>query len=60
MIKESFRESINNQGAMLLDYAYKHHFQTCKIYTDGDYSGADISKIRPQYSQLLHDAIQIY
>lgn len=25
--KESFRESINNQSAMLLDYAYKHHFQ---------------------------------
>ncbi len=47
-------ESIQNQKALLCDYAHKEGWQIYKIYVDEDYSGIDSH--RPQFLQLLQDA----
>lgn len=47
-------ESIQNQKALLLDYAHKEGWQIHKIYIDEDYSGIDSH--RPQFLRLLQDA----
>lgn len=44
-------ESIQNQRAMLLDYARQHGYEVAGIYTDEDYSGMDRS--RPGFNQLI-------
>lgn len=50
--KES--ESIQNQRAMLLDYARQHGYEVTGVYTDEDYSGMDRS--RPGFTRLIADA----
>ena len=34
-------ESIQNQRAMLLEYAQLHGYEVAEVYTDEDYSGMD-------------------
>ena len=48
--------SIQNQKAMLLDYAAQHSWTVYDIYSDDDYTGAD--RNRPQFQRLLKDAQQ--
>lgn len=47
-------ESIQNQKAMLVDYADKQGWEIWRIYSDDDYTGAD--RKRPEFSRLLEDA----
>lgn len=44
-------ESIQNQRAMLLDYARQHGYEVTHIYTDEDYSGID--RTRPDFNRML-------
>ena len=47
-------ESIQNQRAMLLEYARQHGHQVTHIYTDEDYSGID--RTRPGFNRLIQAA----
>lgn len=47
-------ESIQNQKAMLLDYAQRKGWEIHDVYCDEDYSGAD--KARPAFSRLIAEA----
>lgn len=44
-------ESIQNQRAMLLDYARQHGYEVTRIYTDEDYSGID--RTRPDFNRMI-------
>lgn len=46
--------SIQNQKALLLQYAIKQGWEIYHIYSDEDYTGAD--RRRPAFNQLLRDA----
>ena len=46
--------SIQNQKAMLLQYAMEHGWDVYNIYSDDDYAGAD--RKRPEFNRLLADA----
>lgn len=46
--------SIQNQKAMLLQYAEEQGWEVYRIYSDDDYTGSDRS--RPAFQQLLRDA----
>ncbi len=46
--------SIQNQKALLVDYAMEHDMAIYKVYSDDDYSGAD--KQRPAWNRMLKDA----
>lgn len=48
--------SIQNQKAMLLQYAEEQGWELYKIYSDDDYAGAD--RRRPEFNRLLQDAKQ--
>ena len=47
-------ESIQNQKAMLCEYALEHGWDIYNIYIDDDYTGAD--RNRPGFNKLLEDA----
>lgn len=49
-------ESIQNQKAMLADYARRQGWEISRIYSDDDYAGAD--RKRPEFNLLLEDARQ--
>ena len=46
--------SIQNQKAMLLQYAMEQGWDVYNIYSDDDYTGAD--RKRPEFNRLLEDA----
>lgn len=46
--------SIQNQKAMLLQYAMEQGWEVYNIYSDDDYTGSD--RKRPEFNRLLHDA----
>ena len=46
--------SIQNQKALLLQYADEHSWDIYSIYIDDDYTGAD--RKRPEFNRLLKDA----
>lgn len=46
--------SIQNQKAMLLQYAIEQGWEVYNIYSDDDYTGAD--RRRPEFNRLLEDA----
>ncbi|MDY3929501.1 MAG: recombinase family protein [Clostridia bacterium] len=46
--------SIQNQKAMLLQYAMEHEWEVYNIYSDDDYAGAD--RKRPEFNRLIKDA----
>jgi len=46
--------SIQNQKAMLIQYALEHGWEIYNIYSDDDYTGAD--RKRPEFQRLLADA----
>lgn len=46
--------SIQNQKAMLLQYAMEQGWELYNIYSDDDYTGAD--RRRPEFNRLLQDA----
>ncbi len=46
--------SIQNQKAMLLQYAMEQSWEVYRIYSDDDYTGAD--RRRPEFNRLLKDA----
>ena len=46
--------SIQNQKAMLLQYAMEQGWELYNIYSDDDYTGSD--RERPQFNRLLEDA----
>ena len=48
--------SIQNQKAMLMQYAEELGWEVYQIYSDDDYTGAD--RRRPQFNRLLKDAEQ--
>lgn len=48
--------SIQNQKAMLLQYAMAQQWEVFNIYSDDDYTGSD--RNRPEFQRLLHDAEQ--
>ena len=48
--------SIQNQKAMLLQYAMEQGWELYNIYSDDDYAGAD--RRRPEFNRLLQDAKQ--
>ena len=48
--------SIQNQKAMLVQYAEEQGWEVYQIYSDDDYTGAD--RRRPQFKRLLKDAEQ--
>ena len=48
------RNSIQNQKAMLLQYAEERGWEVYQIYSDDDYTGAD--RRRPEFMRLLKDA----
>ncbi len=47
-------ESIQNQRAMLLEYARRHGHEVTHIYCDEDYSGID--RTRPDFNRMLEAA----
>lgn len=49
-------ESIQNQRAMLIQYAADHSWTIYDIYADDDYSGTD--RDRPEFRRMLADAEQ--
>lgn len=51
--KNDDSESIANQKSMLLKYALNKNWEIINVYSDDDYSGADIN--RPQFQNLIHD-----
>ena len=46
--------SIQNQKAMLLQYAMEQGWELYNIYSDDDYTGSD--RRRPEFNRLLKDA----
>ena len=52
--KNEDSNSIKNQKAMLIQYAYSQGWNIYDIYSDDDYAGAD--RNRPQFKRLLADA----
>ncbi len=48
--------SIQNQKAMLLQYAMEQRWELYSIYSDDDYTGSD--RRRPEFNRLLKDAEQ--
>mgnify|MGYP003293416679 CR=1 FL=1 len=46
--------SIQNQKAMLMQYAIEQGWELFRIYSDDDYAGAD--RRRPEFNRLLQDA----
>ena len=46
--------SIQNQKAMLMQYALEQGWEIYRIYSDDDYAGAD--RRRPEFNRLLQDA----
>lgn len=48
--------SIQNQKAMLLQYAMEQQWEVYGVYSDDDYAGAD--RNRPAFNRLLQDARQ--
>ena len=46
-------ESIANQKSMLLKYALNKNWEVINVYSDDDWSGADIN--RPQFKKLIDD-----
>lgn len=52
--KNDDSESIQNQKAMLIQYAVEKNWEIYQIYSDDDYTGAD--RNRPAFNQLLKDA----
>lgn len=48
--------SIQNQKAMLLQYAMEQGWELYNVYSDDDYTGAD--RHRPEFNRLLQDAEQ--
>ena len=48
--------SIQNQKAMLLQYAMEQGWELYNIYSDDDYTGSD--RRRPEFNRLLKDAEQ--
>lgn len=46
--------SIQNQKAMLIQYALEHGWEVYNIYSDDDYTGSD--RRRPEFNRLLADA----
>ena len=46
--------SIQNQKAMLLEYAMEHGWEVYNIYSDDNYTGSD--RNRPEFVRLLRDA----
>lgn len=48
--------SIQNQKAMLLQFAFEQGWELYNIYSDDDYTGAD--RRRPEFNRLLTDAEQ--
>ena len=46
--------SIQNQKAMLMQYAIEQGWEIFRIYSDDDYAGAD--RRRPEFNRLLQDA----
>lgn len=55
---ESESESIQNQKAMLLNYAISRGWQVYNIYCDEDYSGAyaGSDNNRPEFNRMINDA----
>ena len=51
--KSDDSESIANQKSMLLKYALSHNWEVINVYSDDDWSGADIN--RPQFQKLIED-----
>ena len=51
--KNDDSESIANQKSMLLKYALNKNWEVVNVYSDDDYSGADIN--RPKFNELLKD-----
>ena len=51
---ENDSNSIQNQRALLTEYAHFHGWEIYEIYIDDDYSGADRS--RPAFKRMLHAA----
>ena len=51
--KSDDSESIANQKSMLLKYALSHNWEVINVYSDDDWSGADIN--RPQFQRLIED-----
>lgn len=51
--KNDDSESIANQKSMLLKYALNKNWEVINVYSDDDYSGADIN--RPKFKELLND-----
>lgn len=51
--KDDDSDSIANQKSMLLKYALNKGWEVINVYSDDDWSGADIN--RPQFQRLLHD-----
>ena len=47
-------ESIQNQRALLMQYAAEHGYAVAGVYCDEDYSGMD--RTRPAFNRLLEDA----
>lgn len=52
--KEQESESIQNQKALLIQYAMNKGWEIYQIFCDDDYSGADSN--RPAFQKLLNDA----
>ena len=52
--EEDDSNSIQNQKAMLLQYAASQGWEVFRIYSDDDYTGSD--RNRPEFKQLLADA----
>ncbi len=52
--KEDDSMSIQNQKAMLIQYAFEQDWDIYDIYNDDDYTGAD--RKRPQFNRILKDA----
>ena len=51
--KNDDSESIANQKSMLLKYALNKNWEVVNVYSDDDYSGADIN--RPKFNELIKD-----
>lgn len=52
--KEDDSQSIQNQKAMLIQYALDHQWDIYDIYVDDDFTGSD--RNRPEWNRLIEDA----
>ncbi len=52
-VKSDDSDSIANQKSMLLKYALNHNWEVINVYSDDDYSGADIN--RPAFNKMIND-----